>query len=418
MPSAEYDFTLPPFKGLTAAEADLARLAIILTEGIKTKDKSRECSGECNLKLIVPISSSLIFGTTCSVVCPFPLPPIVVRGWLRIASSYLARRVAWRVHSLYTKLTHKHTTKHTTYALLPSVPTPLVDPLTLWETMCQPPFTPVLIVGVREPDLGRGTTSRYEGVNTKMVAERALSPVVTRQQSNNPPIRLTLRRNERSCLPMVQAVFGVLSNIPEVFTPIGKAQRKDPELSNLIQSCKDKSSPDHLKLINGSLLIRPTHRASWKVYVPLNLARMIFAYYHESPGFPSVGFAGAAGVYHLVELPVTRTKERESKQNCSLKHVTVARRVDTFPFPIWGRQRCQYYSLTRRKPSRLSQWSPAATKMLNYASLGRLRCRGSVGSYCPSPLTSSFSYIEHGNVGEKSNLNMIVSGNVSYVNVI
>nr|CAD7263976.1 unnamed protein product [Timema shepardi] len=34
----------------------------------------------------------------------------------------------------------------------------------LWATMCQPPFSPVSMLGVRAPDLGRGT-SRYEGVS-------------------------------------------------------------------------------------------------------------------------------------------------------------------------------------------------------------------------------------------------------------
>nr|CAD7195833.1 unnamed protein product [Timema douglasi] len=38
--------------------------------------------------------------------------------------------------------------------------------------------------------------------------------------------------------------------------------------------------------------------------------------------------------------------------------------IDTFPFTIWGRQRRQYYPLTCRKPIRLSQWSPAVTKVL------------------------------------------------------
>nr|CAD7415676.1 unnamed protein product [Timema poppensis] len=81
----------------------------------------------------------------------------------------------------------------------------------------------------------------------------------------------------------VQAVLGGLRKIPEVFTPIGEAQRRDPEWSNLIQSREDKSNPDHLKLLNGSILIRPTRRAGWKVYVPLSLVMMIFACYHESP---------------------------------------------------------------------------------------------------------------------------------------
>nr|CAD7261108.1 unnamed protein product [Timema shepardi] len=36
----------------------------------------------------------------------------------------------------------------------------------------------------------------------------------------------------------------------------------------------------------------------------------------------------------------------------------------TFPFPIWGRQWRQYYPLTRRNPSRLSQWSAAVTKII------------------------------------------------------
>nr|CAD7258246.1 unnamed protein product [Timema shepardi] len=37
--------------------------------------------------------------------------------------------------------------------------------------------------------------------------------------------------------------------------------------------------------------------------------------------------------------------------------------MDTFPFPIWGRQWRQYYSLTRRKSTRLSQWRPAVAKV-------------------------------------------------------
>nr|CAD7404393.1 unnamed protein product [Timema poppensis] len=36
--------------------------------------------------------------------------------------------------------------------------------------------------------------------------------------------------------------------------------------------------------------------------------------------------------------------------------------VDTFPFPIWGRPRRQYYPLASREPRRLSQWRPAVTK--------------------------------------------------------
>nr|CAD7259480.1 unnamed protein product [Timema shepardi] len=150
--------------------------------------------------------SSVNFGTARCAVCPLPLSLLAVRGWLRAASSRLARRVAWIVQPLWFRI-HAHEGRLFMSRWLSVLGS-------LRASRAREPLisTPVKTgADTQSPAALNGSTRGVgaDGSTPWFVFSQALSLVVTRQQSNSLLIRLTLRQ-----------VNGVVSWQGEDLTPL------------------------------------------------------------------------------------------------------------------------------------------------------------------------------------------------------
>nr|CAD7424060.1 unnamed protein product [Timema monikensis] len=133
------------------------------------------------------------------------------------------------------------------------------------------------------------------------------------------------------CPQKVQPVLVVLTQILELFTPIGGAQRKDSELSDLILSCEE-SNPDHLKLLNGSILLNPP---------AAQVGRIIFAYYHESLVGGHLGANKTIADYvnllkHNLMKPIHNVRENSLEEQYKL---VIVNKI-LCSVPSWGNGKC------------------------------------------------------------------------------